>query len=39
MIEENLKEKIRKVQEKDKRVVKVVEELKQSGIKTLKGKE
>ena len=33
---ENLKEKIRKVQERDKRVVKAVEELKWSGIKILK---
>ena len=34
--EENLKEKIRKVQERDKGVVKTVEELKQSKMKTLK---
>jgi len=34
--EENLKEKIRKAQEGDERVVKIVEELKQSGMKTLK---
>ena len=33
---ENLKEKIRKEQERDKRVVKAVEELKWSGIKILK---
>ena len=34
--EENLKEKIRKAQKGDKRVVKVVEELKQSEMKILK---
>jgi len=37
--EENLKKKIRKAQEGDKRVVKAVEELKQSGMKTLKDEE
>ena len=37
--EENLKEKIRKAQKGDKRVVKAVEELKQSGMKTLKDEE
>jgi len=37
--EENLREKIRKAQEEDKRVVKTVEELKQSGMKMLKDKE
>ena len=36
---ENLKEKIRKAQEEDKKIVKAVEELKQSGIKALKDKE
>ena len=36
---ENLKEKIRKVQERDKRVVKAVEELKKAGIKNLRDKE
>jgi len=40
MIEEgNLKERIKRVQEGDKKVVKVVEELKRAGIKTLKDKE
>jgi len=37
--EENLKEKIRKAQKGDKRVVKTVEELKQSEMKTLKDEE
>ena len=37
--EENLKKKIKKVQEGDEKVVKVVEELKRAGIKTLKDKE
>jgi len=37
--EENLREKIRKAQEEDKRVVKTVEELKQSGMKMLKDEE
>jgi len=36
---ENLKEKIRKVQERGEGVVKAVEELKWSGMKTLKDKE
>jgi len=35
----NLKERIKKVQEGDERVVKVVEELKKAGIKTLKDEE
>jgi len=40
MIEEgNLKKRIKRAQEEDKRVVKVVEELKRAGIKTLKDKE
>ena len=40
MIEEgNLKERIRKAQEGDKKVVKAVEELKRAGIKTLKDEE
>ena len=40
MIEEgDLKERIKRVQEEDERVVKVVEELKRAGIKTLKDKE
>jgi len=40
MIEEgNLKERIKKVQEGDEKVVKAVEELKRAGIKTLKDKE
>ena len=37
--EENLKERIRKVQEGDEKVVKAVEELKRAGIKTLRDKE
>jgi len=37
--EENLKEKIKKVQEEDEKVVKAVEELKRAGIKTLKDEE
>ena len=37
--EENLKRKIKKVQEGDEKVVEVVEELKRAGIKTLKDKE
>jgi len=36
---ENLKERIRKVQEGDEKVVKAVEELKKAGIKTLRDKE
>ena len=40
MIEEgDLKERIKKAQEEDERVVKVVEELKKAGIKILKDKE
>ena len=40
MIEEgDLKERIKRVQEEDERVVKAVEELKRVGIKTLKDKE
>ena len=37
--EENLKERIRKVQEEDEKVVKAVEELKKTGIKALRDKE
>ena len=37
--EENLRERIRKAQEGDERIVKVVEELKRAGIKALKDKE
>jgi len=37
--EENLKEKIKKAQEGDEKVVKVVEELKRAGIKMLKNEE
>jgi len=37
--EEDLKERIKRVQEGDEKVVKVVEELKRAGIKTLKDKE
>ena len=37
--EENLRERIRKVQEGDKKIVKAVEELKRAGIKALKDKE
>jgi len=36
---EDLKERIKRVQEGDERVVKAVEELKRAGIKTLKDKE
>jgi len=40
LVEEgNLRERIKKAQEGDKRVVKVVEELKKVGIKTLKDEE
>jgi len=39
MEEEDLRERIKKVQEGDERVVKVVEELKKAGIKTLKDEE
>ena len=39
MIEEgNLKERIKKVQEGDEKIVKAVEELKRAGIKMLNGK-
>ena len=37
--EDDLKEKIRKAQERDKRVVKAVEELKRLGIKSIKDEE
>ena len=37
--EENLKEKIKKAQEGDKKVIKAVEELKRAGIKMLKNEE
>ena len=37
--EDNLRERIREAQEKDKQVVKVVEELKRSGIKSIKDEE
>jgi len=37
--EGNLKEKIKKAQEGDKRVVKAVEELKKAGVKTLRDEE
>ena len=37
--EENLKERIRRAQEEDKKVVKAVEELKRVGIKILKDEE
>ena len=37
--EEDLKERIKRAQEEDERVVKAVEELKRAGIKTLKDKE
>jgi len=37
--EEDLKERINKVQKKDEKVVKAVEELKRAGIKTLRNKE
>ena len=40
MVEEgNLKDRIRKAQERDEKVVKAVEELKKAGIKTLRDKE
>ena len=39
MQEENLKERIWKAQEGDKKVVKAVEELKKTGIKMLRNKE
>ena len=37
--EENLKERIRKVQEEDKKVVKAIEKLKKAGIKMLRDEE
>jgi len=37
--ENNLREKIKKVQEKDKKIVKVVKELKKAGMKMLRDKE
>jgi len=37
--EENLRERIRKAQEGDEKIVKVVEELKRAGIKVLKDEE
>ena len=37
--EGNLKERIKRAQEEDKKVVKAVEELKKAGIKTLRDKE
>jgi len=37
--EENLKERIKRVQEENERIVKAVEELKRAGIKMLKDEE
>ena len=37
--EENLKERIKRVQEGDKKIVKAVEELKKAGVKILKDEE
>jgi len=37
--ESNLRDRIRKAQERDKRVVKMVKKLKKAGIKTLRNKE
>jgi len=37
--ENNLRERIKKTQEEDKKVVKVVKELKKAGIKSLKDNE
>jgi len=37
--EENLKERIKRVQKGDEKVVKAVEELKKTGVKTLKDEE
>jgi len=37
--EENLRERIRKAQEEDERIVKAVEELKKTGVKMLRDKE
>jgi len=39
MKEENLRERIRKAQEGDEKIVKAVEELKRAGIKALKDEE
>jgi len=39
MDKENLRERIRKVQEGDEKIVKAVEELKRAGIKALKDEE
>jgi len=39
MEEENLRERIRKAQEGDEKIIKVIEELKRAGIKALKDKE
>jgi len=39
MEEENLRERIRKAQEGDEKIVKAVEELKRAGIKALKDEE
>ena len=39
MQEENLKERIRKAQEGDEKIIKAVEELKKAGIKTLRDEE
>ena len=39
MEKENLRERIRKAQEGDKKIVKAVEELKRAGIKVLKDEE
>jgi len=39
MQKEDLKERIRKVQEEDEKIVKAVEKLKKAGIKTLRDKE
>jgi len=37
--EENLRERIKKAQEEDEKVVKIVEELKKVGVKVLRDKE
>jgi len=39
MQEEDLKERIRKVQEEDEKIIKAVEKLKKAGIKTLRDEE
>jgi len=39
MQEKDLKERIRKAQEEDEKIVKAVEELKKTGIKTLRDEE